>query len=1162
MRFLTLDLIALGHFHGKSLQFPEDRSLFLIYGPNEAGKSTCLRALRGLLYGIGERTADDFRHEARKLRVGASLAFAEERLTIVRRKGRKNTLLDPDENPLPEDMLQPLLGGIGQEAYERLFGMTRDELVEGGKALLSGKGGVGESLFAAGLAGADLQGVLETLKQEADNLFKPAASIPTLNSLARRYRELKKQSDNSIVSVKDWEKLETELSGLSSKAEELKAHIDRSLEEQARLERVQQALPLVARLKERHRERTELGVMTLLPEGFAQERESLQERLARARTEAEKARQRITQYESQLAGLSVPDELLAQEATVNELIKESGSVRKARQDLPRVQQQVHEARAEAREILAELRPDLELDAAETLRLPLAQQEHIRRLTEQYGPLMERGRSAVHREQDYTTKHAEAERELATLPPSRDVSELKRTVALLCKKGDLETSYRNAVNDVQTARRQAEEALQRLPLWTGTLESLITLPVPTDATINEFEQHYDDNRRVLEQTRQASTETRDKIGELEGKLERLRLSGEIPLEEDLAAARERRDRGWALVRQAWLGESRDEKTERAFDPLLPLDRAYENSVQEADAVADRIRHEADAVARKQEYLAEKKVQQGRLADLTDQLKRLEAKRQAITEAWRTRWSIVGIGPLSPREMRGWLAINKDLVRQAGEVRTLEDKAQTILHDLEQSRRLLRERLHSANEPAPSAEATLTELLEQAEALVSRQEALQTRRKILEKQVQTAYAELTKARAEREQASQEFRDFKATWAEAVRGINTSLTVSVAAVFLENVQKLFAKLKAAEKDQVRVSGMDRDIRAFEEKLHGFLTQFAPTWLGLPPEQAVDALKEAVARGRTDKATRAGLRSQLDEWRENLVRAQDESRALESRLTALLETTGCANLQELTILENRCEEARRLDADIKALTDQIAVLAGNRSLFDFMTAVENEDPDKAAACLARVSGELGDLQSEYAQVAEQIGACREQQRAMDGRASAAEAAQQAHEMLAELRDGVERYLRLRLAAKVLKAEIERYRERNQGPLLRHAGEIFATVTEGRFLGLEASYEAGDEPVLVGIRGNGDKVEVDGMSDGTQDQLYLALRLASLERYLEENTRLPFVVDDALVNFDDDRAKAALKVIGKLATKTQVLFFTHHRHMVELARSAVADGILHVQEL
>ena len=607
MRFLSLDLIAFGHFHGKSLEFPEDRGLFLIYGPNEAGKSTCLRALRGLLYGIKERTTDAFQHEARKLRVGATLLSADQRFTIIRRKARKDTVIDSAEQVLPENILQPLLGGISQEVYERLFGMTRDELVKGGEALLSGKGGVGESLFAAGLAGADLQGVLETLKQEADALFKPTAkaSNPTLNSLARQYRELKKQSDSSALSVRDWEKLTTELTGLSAAAEELKTRISQLLEEQSRLKRVQQGLPLAAQIKERRRERVELEVITLLPEKFTPERESVQTKLVQAQTEAEKARQRIAQYETQLASLVVPDELLAQEATVNELIKESGSVRKARQDLPRVQQQAHAAQEEAREILAELRPDLKLEAAETLRLPLAQREQIRRLVEQYGPLEQRGESAAQREQEYRARHAGAEQHLAALPPGLDVSELKRTAAQLRKKGDLEAICRTAVNDAQAARQQAEAALARLPLWAGSLASLVALPAPPAETVNEFEQRYDDNRRALEQAWQALAEARAKISDQEGKLERLRLSGEIPLEEDLAIARERRDRGWALVRQAWLEGSRDEAAEQAFDSQQPLDRAYEHSVQDADTVADRMRREADAVARKAEYRVEKR-----------------------------------------------------------------------------------------------------------------------------------------------------------------------------------------------------------------------------------------------------------------------------------------------------------------------------------------------------------------------------------------------------------------------------------------------------------------------------------------------------------------------------------------------------------------------------
>jgi uncharacterized protein YhaN len=60
----------------------------------------------------------------------------------------------------------------------------------------------------------------------------------------------------------------------------------------------------------------------------------------------------------------------------------------------------------------------------------------------------------------------------------------------------------------------------------------------------------------------------------------------------------------------------------------------------------------------------------------------------------------------------------------------------------------------------------------------------------------------------------------------------------------------------------------------------------------------------------------------------------------------------------------------------------------------------------------------------------------------------------------------------------------------------------------------------------------------------------------------MPLLVDDALVNFDDHRARAALQLFEDLVNKTQVIFFTHHQHMVELARGAIDDEILHVQEL
>ena len=65
----------------------------------------------------------------------------------------------------------------------------------------------------------------------------------------------------------------------------------------------------------------------------------------------------------------------------------------------------------------------------------------------------------------------------------------------------------------------------------------------------------------------------------------------------------------------------------------------------------------------------------------------------------------------------------------------------------------------------------------------------------------------------------------------------------------------------------------------------------------------------------------------------------------------------------------------------------------------------------------------------------------------------------------------------------------------------------------------------------DGVPVRVEALSDGTRDQLYLALRLASIEQHVSRNESLPLVVDDALVNFDDPRSEAAFELLGEIAS-------------------------------
>ena len=127
---------------------------------------------------------------------------------------------------------------------------------------------------------------------------------------------------------------------------------------------------------------------------------------------------------------------------------------------------------------------------------------------------------------------------------------------------------------------------------------------------------------------------------------------------------------------------------------------------------------------------------------------------------------------------------------------------------------------------------------------------------------------------------------------------------------------------------------------------------------------------------------------------------------------------------------------------------------------------------------------------------------------------------------------------------------------------KVLAAITGGSLVGLRTSLGEDDTPVLVGLRSGGKEVPVSGMSDGARDALYLSLRIASLERYAETRECPPLVLDDVLVHFDDDRAGAVLEVLASLSRKMQVLFFTHHARLVELAGRCVPAGRLAVLDL
>ena len=139
MRLDVLDLIAYGPFTGARLDF--GHPFTIAYGPNEAGKTSTLRALLDGLFGIHPQTPDSFLHAYPNLRIGMTLSSNGGKLSFIRRKANKQALRAADDSTVVDDsLLERALHGITRDTFANMFGISHDALVKGGRALAEGQG--------------------------------------------------------------------------------------------------------------------------------------------------------------------------------------------------------------------------------------------------------------------------------------------------------------------------------------------------------------------------------------------------------------------------------------------------------------------------------------------------------------------------------------------------------------------------------------------------------------------------------------------------------------------------------------------------------------------------------------------------------------------------------------------------------------------------------------------------------------------------------------------------------------------------------------------------------------------------------------------------------------------------------------------------------------
>lgn len=1156
MRFLRLDLLAHGPFTNVVLDLADGtEGLHVIYGPNEAGKSSALRALRHLLFGIPAQTTDNFIHAYKDLRIGAWLRADDgAELKVVRRKGNAKTLRDPDDEVIDESTLQRCLGGIDQDTFEVMFGIDNAALARGGRAIVDGGGDIGAVLFAAGAGLAHLRSVQQDLEEEAGALFL-AKGKKTINQALSELDAARRTLKECQLPSSQWLAHEEALNTASATS----AKIIRQLEELRRgvhrLQRIRDALPAIARWKELRAELEPHAAALLLPEDFGSQRRESLFQLSMSENAAAETQAYLDDIDRQIADHVVPCHLLEQAAAIEELHLGLGSQKKALSDRARLATELRQIEVEARSILRELGRDLELDQAGSLRLTAPQRQKIQELGIQSQASTRLG-DALMRAEKLGADIEDLQRRLAELPPFRDVGPLVKVISRVQQRGNLTEQWQAARQEFLASERLAAADLQRLPIWSGTLDELARLPVPTVESIERFDtelaSHENDRRSLLQEGARLDAESL----ELDRHLEQLELREQVPTEESLRNARRQRDSDWMQLRLTW---------DRGDAPPVELRDSYEAEVETSDEIADRLRREADLVAKKAQCLKDCQRCERQREQLARQLEAVESRLQGSRREWQTLWQPAGIDPQPPREMHAWLRKYEALVKQAHDIGEQRERLAGLERRIADSRGELLECLRALGESI-LGEDSLQDLLDRCQDIVERVNAVEASRRDLQRSAAALEKERVQARSDASSAEEDWRRWQAQWAEAMAqlGLGIDATASQANLVLDRVRDLFDKLDKANSHHRRIEGIDIDSRRFNAEVASLTSRIAPDLGQCQSDQAVIELIARLTRAREAQARLEAMNHQRAAAADKLAVTRAAISDCRARLDVMCREAKCASVEELAEAERRSGQRRELEREIRHAEEQILGLSAGASLVDFLADAEAVDPDALAEQIAQSDRRIEDLDRQRSELDQTIGKEREILGKMDGSAQAAAAHEQMHSLIARIGTDAERFACLRLAGVVLRDAIERYREKNQGPVLKRASELFADLTVGSFEGLRVDFSDQGKPILVGVRsGSRQTVAVhDGMSEGTRDQLYLALRLASLETYLDRHAPVPFIVDDLLIHFDDDRAAAALKALAQLSERTQILFFTHHQHLVDLAKSTLDDDVLFTHEL
>jgi uncharacterized protein YhaN len=1144
MRLAHLTLERYGPF--ESLDLPLDPTpgrVNLIVAPNGFGKSVIRRAIGEFLFGIEARTPMTFRFGTEKIRILADVQQDGATRALVRRKGNGNTLALADGTEIQPDDAKRMRGDATETVFHELFGLDTTLLRSGGRDLIRSQGRLGQVLFAAGGGMGRVRDLLTELERKRDELGRATArhrSRPLWSAFSA-WEQAGHDLRRVALRPDGWTALEKQA---EAAAQHLRSLLDAQAAdavEKDRLRTIAASRPWLDKLRAAELTRVQAADAPNLEQGFEKRWRDALEARATSASLATSAEADLIAAQQARAALTFDPAWISAQPEIDTLPPLLGVVQRAQADLPEVQRHLAEEQAKA----ATLRHDLGWDA--TLSLPQAPVvKDAQRRLQQHPKLTAESDTAQTRLTDAQNALTATLAEVAALPVESDVAAIADLAKLLTAGGAPATRLQEAQRKLLAADAALQAALAAIPDSPLSECGLTSTVAPSEPTLDAADRALNKAQNDQTQASRDLTAIAAAIATETSELAALERTAMLPPPDALAQARAHRD---AL----WLALCAPERP-AAADATIAMDRA----IRTADAIADAL------IAQGQE-VAQAETLRTHLAALATQHASARQQVAQTTEAVaRAHAHLVSIAQAAGCSAHDVPALRVFLNARASAVacRIQRDAAAAALTQVTAHLTEIGAQLARAMGVTPPGASALGALLADADRRTEAARTLAARRDLLTTQAAKQRAALTTATAAAAKASQALTAWSEQWSPLCRSLSRPAdeTPSASADALSVIEGLRTAEQNAAAAQRRITDMQAAIAQLAAKIAA-LSPLSADLATLPPIEAAAAFHSRLQAEIQQKTRCQDADTHLTQAVAKHAAARAAAEAAAHTLTGLRAALRAETDDDA---EHQLQRARALAEASRDAADarrELAIQGGGLSVETLTARAAETTADADTARLAAIDAAHAERtpQIEAAREADTAAAAALKQ-AGTGQA-AAEAAQRREAAQAMLSRTAEEALVLHATHALLQAALDRQTTGADQPLLDRIGAVFRTITNGAQAGVTIE-DTKDGQTMVALDADGTtRKTLDQLSEGTSDQLYLALRIAALEDYATTGSPLPFIADDVLQTFDDPRSVATLEALVGLSQHVQVIALTHHAHLGGLV-AALPAGAVNVMRL